>query len=121
MARAVYDREPSAPSAKPSREGVGAPRPSGRRGDDLHMPVELAFQQAVSGVTADLPADRLSPCAECGAGGAAPGSARVTCSHCGGLGTVWSEQGAPVRKAAPPAKDPARAPSIPVPPAAAVA
>jgi molecular chaperone DnaJ len=95
MARAVYDREPAAPSAKPSREGVGAPRPSGRRGDDLHMPVELAFQQAVSGVTTDLLADRLSPCAECGASGAAPGSARVTCSYCGGLGTVWSEQGAP--------------------------
>ena len=94
MARAVYDREPSAPSAKPSRDGAGAARPSGRRGDDLHMPVELAFQQAVSGVTADLHADRLSPCAECGAGGAAPGSARVTCSYCGGLGTVWSEQGA---------------------------
>ena len=94
MARAVYDREPTAPSAKPSREGVGAPRPSGRRGDDLHVPVELAFQQAVSGVTADLHADRLSPCAECGASGAAPGSARVTCTYCGGLGTVWSEQGA---------------------------
>jgi molecular chaperone DnaJ len=101
MARAVYDREPTAPSAKPSREGVGAPRPSGRRGDDLHLPVELAFQQALSGVTADLLADRLSPCAECGASGAAPGSVRVTCSYCGGLGTVWSAQGAPRPEACP--------------------
>ena len=94
MARAVYDREPTSPSAKPSREGGSPPRPPGRRGDDLHMPVELAFQQAMSGVTADLLADRLSPCAECGASGAAPGSVRVTCSYCAGLGTVWSEQGA---------------------------
>jgi len=94
MARAVYDREPP-PSATSSRERVGAPRPSGRRGDDLHLPVELAFQQAVSGVTADLLADRLSPCAECGASGAAPGSARAACTYCGGLGTVWSPQGAP--------------------------
>src|SRR5262245_49385364 len=91
-ARAAYDRGPSVRSARPSPEGA-APRSSGRRGDDLHMPVELAFQQAVSGVTADLLADRLSPCAECGAGGAAPGSARVTCGYCNGLGTVWTGQG----------------------------
>jgi len=99
MARAVYDREPTAP--RPSREDDGVPRPSGRRGDDLHMPVELAFQQAISGVTADVLADRLSPCTECGAGGAAPGSARVTCRYCGGLGTVWSEKGVPRPEACP--------------------
>jgi molecular chaperone DnaJ len=101
MARAVYDREPAATTSRPSREDGEAPRPSGRRGDDLHVPVELAFQQAVAGVTADVLADRLSPCAECGAGGAAQGSARVTCSYCGGLGAVWSERGAPRPEACP--------------------
>src|SRR6185369_14801460 len=53
----------------------------------LGDPMALAFQQAVSGLTADLLADRLSPCAECGASGAAPGSARAACTYCGGLGT----------------------------------
>jgi molecular chaperone DnaJ len=101
MARAVYDREPTAASARPSREDGGASHPSGRRGDDLHVPVELAFQQAVTGVTADVLADRLSPCADCAAGGAAPGSAQVTCRYCAGLGTVWSQGGAPRPEACP--------------------
>ena len=48
MTRAVYDREPTPPSAKPSRDGAGTPRPSGRRGDDLHMPVELAWRDGPS-------------------------------------------------------------------------
>ena len=76
-------------------DGTGATRSTGRRGDDLHVPVELAFHQAVTGVAADLPVDRLSPCDACGAGGGAPGSAPTTCTYCGGLGTVWSGQGAP--------------------------
>ena len=100
MARAVYDREPPAPSAKP-RGTRGAPRPSGRRGDDLHMPVELAFQQAVSGVAADVPADRLSPCAECGATGAAPGSARGRAAIAAGSARSGASRARPVRKACP--------------------
>lgn len=98
MARAIYDRTTHAASA-PSSHADGArdddARPAGRRGDDLHVPVELAFQQAVSGVSADLPIDRLSPCGDCRASGAARGSASVACSHCGGLGTVWTDQTPP--------------------------
>ncbi|MGH7348755.1 MAG: DnaJ C-terminal domain-containing protein, partial [Candidatus Rokuibacteriota bacterium] len=40
----------------------------------------------------DVPVDRLSPCEACRATGAARGVPPTTCSHCGGLGTVWSER-----------------------------
>jgi len=89
MARAVYDRRPAADGVS---DGADAPRPraSGRRGDDLRVPVELSFQQAVTGVAIDLPLDRFSPCATCRSSGAAHGSEPERCSYCGGLGTVWT-------------------------------
>jgi molecular chaperone DnaJ len=91
MARAVYDRrDAQAPSAAPS--SGERPRAAGPRGDDLHVPIELAFAQAGTGLEADLSVERLSPCGACGATGAAPGVATVTCRYCAGLGTVWSGQ-----------------------------
>jgi len=96
LARAVYDRRQGPRAGESPRAGSGASaRPTGRRGDDLHIPVELAFPQAVSGLETDLPVDRLSPCGECGASGAAPGSAPVACSYCGGIGTIWTGPGDP--------------------------
>ena len=86
-ARALYDRQGLAP-----RGSTGAPtnRPrGGRRGDDLHLPIELAFQQTVSGLEAELPVERLSPCDACGASGAARGAPALPCDHCDGLGTTW--------------------------------
>jgi molecular chaperone DnaJ len=85
-ARTVYDRQGGRPTGR-ARAGV----PGGRRGDDMHVPVELSFQQAVAGVEVDLPVDRLTPCEACRATGAAPGAEPSVCSHCGGLGTVWRE------------------------------
>jgi len=85
--RTVYDRHGSRPSGRVRPEG----RPEGRWGDDLHVPVELSFQQAMAGLEVDLAVDRLSPCAICQATGAAAGATPTVCSHCGGLGTVWRE------------------------------
>jgi molecular chaperone DnaJ len=85
-ARTVYDRHGAQPAGR-----ARADTSEGRRGDDVHVPVELSFQQAVAGVEVDVPVDRLSPCAACGATGAAPGAEPSACSHCGGLGTVWRE------------------------------
>jgi len=95
MARAVYDRRETRSDRGATRATEGAARRAGRRGDDLQVPVELAFSQAVSGLVADLPVDRLSPCRDCDATGARPGSTPVECAYCGGLGTVWSEQQPP--------------------------
>ncbi len=92
-ARALYDRQAS---PRDAREAASAgTRASGRRGDDLTVPVELAFQQAMTGLDMELPLVRLSPCPECGATGAARGGTPVPCAHCDGLGTVWKEGPAP--------------------------
>src|SRR5512145_652076 len=51
-ARTLYDHQARA-GERPT-ESVGSRGASRRRGDDLHVPVELAFQQAAAGLTADL-------------------------------------------------------------------
>jgi len=89
-ARSVYDRQGTRSAARSGPDPVEARR-AGRRGGDAHVAVELSFAQAITGVEADVPVDRLSPCEACRATGAAPGVQPTTCSHCGGLGTVWSE------------------------------
>jgi molecular chaperone DnaJ len=89
-ARTVYDRGGARPPAG-SRGKAPAGRPGARRGDDVHVPVELSFRQAVSGVEVDVPVERLSPCGACRTTGEAAGAQATACSHCGGLGTVWSE------------------------------
>jgi molecular chaperone DnaJ len=89
-ARSLYDRQDARPAGQ-SGPGSSEASRAGRRGGDIHVAVEVSFAQAVSGVEADVPVDRRSPCEACGATGAAPGVQPTTCSHCGGLGTVWSE------------------------------
>ena len=89
-ARSVYDRQGVRRADRTGPAPAAAPR-SGRRGGDAQVAVELSFAQAVAGVEADVPVDRLSPCEACHATGAAVGASPTTCSHCGGLGTVWSE------------------------------
>lgn len=88
-ARALYDRHGG--SSRPSaRTGEEPPR-RGRRGDDLHVPVELTFAHAVTGVSIDLSLERLSPCGTCRATGAEPGARALVCGHCGGTGAVFSD------------------------------
>jgi len=91
-ARTLYDRQ----SVVRSRTTRARPEPEqqgGRRGDDLHVPVELSFGQAVSGVEADVSVDRLSACRSCGATGTAPGAVPAPCGHCEGSGVVWRGYG----------------------------
>ncbi len=90
--RTVYDRQ-GARSAGPARPGSTSGPRGGRRGDDVHVPVEISFRQAVSGVEVDVPVDRLSPGEGCRSSGGAPGARPTICSRCGGLGTIWSEGG----------------------------
>ena len=92
-ARTLYDRGPvvGEGSERPGR----ASRPmAGRRGESLHVPVELSFQQAASGIAIDVVVERLSPCRACQATGSRPGAAAVPCGHCGGTGAVWTDRGA---------------------------
>lgn len=69
-ARSMYDRYGPAlldPNALPS----------GRRGDDLHVTVSLAFADAARGVTLPVDVNRFSPCPACEAAG---------CPQCHGRG-----------------------------------
>jgi len=92
-ARTVYDRGPAVEERSARRERTSTPT-AGRRGEDLHAPVELSFQQAVSGVAVDVTVERLSPCRPCQATGSRPGAAAARCGHCGGTGAVWTDRGA---------------------------
>jgi molecular chaperone DnaJ len=75
QARAMYDRFGTGLVS----EVLGA----GRRGDDVHVSVELEFGGAARGATLRLPVQRFSPCAACGATGrAGPGP----CAACQGRG-----------------------------------
>jgi molecular chaperone DnaJ len=92
-ARTAYDHSKDRASG-PDLAGGGWPTRRGlARGDALHAPVELAFEDAVCGVSMTLEVQRLSPCEPCGASGARAGAERVQCDHCGGAGTLWSESG----------------------------
>lgn len=91
-ARRLYDQQAGSGGApRPSPAGTRAPR--GRRGDELHVPVEIGFPQAFSGLALDLAVERASPCEPCRASGTKPGAPAVACGHCGGTGLVWSAAG----------------------------
>jgi molecular chaperone DnaJ len=54
-----------------------APEPAGQRGDDLYLPVEIAFGEAARGVALTLPIERQAACPACRGGG---------CPRCHGRG-----------------------------------
>ena len=72
-ARALYDRFGG------RQDAVEA----GRRGEDVHVAIEVGFDDVVRGVGVDLPVPRFSPCARCDAHGR---TATGACEACGGRG-----------------------------------
>ncbi|HEU4370247.1 MAG TPA: J domain-containing protein [Methylomirabilota bacterium] len=75
QARAMYDRFGPGP--------VGGVSEAGRRGDDIHVTVELEFADAACGATLQLSVPRFSPCPTCGAAGRGDGG---PCAACHGRG-----------------------------------
>ncbi|HEY3065194.1 MAG TPA: J domain-containing protein [Methylomirabilota bacterium] len=73
-ARSMYDH-----LGVPGGPSLGA----GRRGDDLHVAIELSFDEVVRGVERALTVTRFSPCDGCMATGAAAGA---RCEICLGRG-----------------------------------
>ncbi len=69
-ARAMYDR---------FGPGFGGVLDVGRRGDDVHLAIDLDFAQAVRGVTVQVPVARFSPCPDCRATGRDRGDPCVAC------------------------------------------
>ena len=72
-ARSLYDRFGAQPDALAA----------GRRGEDVHVAVEIGFADVVHGVTVELAVPRFSPCETCHARGHGDGGA---CGACAGRG-----------------------------------
>jgi molecular chaperone DnaJ len=68
------------------RRGRGGP--ARRKGADTRVTLPLTLDEVASGVQRKLRVELQEPCDGCGGSGAAPGSAPVTCSTCGGAGEV---------------------------------
>jgi molecular chaperone DnaJ len=56
---------------------------SGRRGEDVHLAIEVGFDDVVRGMEVELPVPRFSPCPVCAANGR---TATGPCDACGGRG-----------------------------------
>jgi molecular chaperone DnaJ len=75
--------------------GAGAQaRPRGpQRGEDIEATLEIPFRTAALGGKVPVELDVTEECATCHGTGAAPGAKLVTCSECGGRGTISFGQG----------------------------
>jgi molecular chaperone DnaJ len=89
-ARALYDRF----------GGRHAAVEAGRRGEDVHVAVELTFGDVVRGASLDLPVPRFSPCMGCEARGR---TTEGPCGACAGRGVRRAVEG--VRVELPPGVD----------------
>ncbi|MDB4885887.1 MAG: hypothetical protein JWN79_1325 [Gemmatimonadetes bacterium] len=71
-----------------------ASRPRGpQRGADVETSLTIPFRTAAMGGKVPVELDLTEECATCHGSGAAPGAKLVTCSECGGRGTISFGQG----------------------------
>jgi len=63
-----------------------------QRGEDVRYDLEIRFEDAVFGMTAEIQVPRSEPCDRCSGKGAEPGSAPTTCQTCHGRGEVVYQQ-----------------------------
>jgi molecular chaperone DnaJ len=64
-----------------------------QRGEDIRYDMELSFEDAAFGMSAEIQVPRLEVCEHCHGRGAEPGSGSVTCPGCQGRGEVRYQQG----------------------------
>jgi molecular chaperone DnaJ len=73
--------------------GRAQTRPGGPvRGADLSLQIELAFEEAVFGVTRSIDVSILRACERCNGTACEPGTFKVRCDRCGGTGELRSVQ-----------------------------
>jgi len=91
--RTLYDRFGHRALEPPSdRDAVSV-----ARGEDLHYPIEIEFEEALRGVTAVLELSRQDPCPACQATGGAGGHRATRCPTCDGQPVrIVVHQGTPV-------------------------
>lgn len=62
-------------------------------GADLRYDLEITLEEAAKGTEKEIRYRRPVPCKKCSGSGAEPGSKKVTCQTCGGVGQVTSNRG----------------------------
>jgi molecular chaperone DnaJ len=74
--------------------GAGGARRRNRaqRGEDIRYDLEIDFEDAMRGMTADIQVPRLEQCKRCSGKGAEPEDGLVTCPMCHGRGEVIYQQ-----------------------------
>jgi molecular chaperone DnaJ len=72
--------------------GGGRRRSRAQRGEDVRYDLEIAFEEAVSGLNAEIQVPRMEACDRCRGTGSEPGSAPTTCPTCHGRGEVVYQQ-----------------------------
>ena len=70
----------------------GRRRNRAQRGEDVRYDLEISFEDAVFGMTAEIQVPRMEACDRCNATGAEPGSGSATCPTCNGRGQVLYQQ-----------------------------
>jgi molecular chaperone DnaJ len=71
----------------------GSRRPRAQRGEDVRYDLEIAFEEALFGMTAEIQVPRMEACERCKGSGAEPGSGPTTCPTCHGRGEILYQQG----------------------------
>jgi molecular chaperone DnaJ len=72
--------------------GGGKRRSRAQRGEDIRYDLELTFEEAVSGLSAEIQVPRMEGCGRCRGSGSEPGSGPTTCPTCRGRGEVLYQQ-----------------------------
>jgi molecular chaperone DnaJ len=73
--------------------GGGRQRSRAQRGEDVRYDLEIAFEEALFGMSADIQVPRMEACERCQGSGSEPGSGPTTCPTCRGRGEVIYQQG----------------------------
>lgn len=72
--------------------GGGRRRTRAQRGEDIRYDLELSFEEAINGLSAEIQVPRMEGCGRCRATGSEPGSGPTTCPTCHGRGEVLYQQ-----------------------------
>ena len=72
--------------------GGGRRRSRAQRGEDVRYDLEIAFEEAVFGVHAEIQVPRMEACDRCSGSGSEPGAASTSCPTCHGRGEVIYQQ-----------------------------
>jgi molecular chaperone DnaJ len=75
------------------RRARGRATRQGRPGSDIHVDVQLTFEEVASGASRTVETRRQERCEECKGSGAKVGTQVSTCPTCGGHGQVEQSQG----------------------------